>query len=53
MGWSHALDVAQHFFCGVVAAALKVPRNTLLVDGVAPVDLQGGVAAVYVDNFSF
>ena len=53
MGWSHALDIAQTVFTGVVSDALGIDRTQLLHGGVRPPEVDGGAPAVYVDNFMY
>ena len=53
MGWTHALDLAQHYFDDIVCKALSLRRSSLLHDGDPPSSAEAGVAAVYVDNFIY
>ena len=53
MGWTHALDLAQHYFEELVSTALKVPVEGFLRDGVVARDVGMGAPAVYVDNFLY
>ena len=50
-GWSHALNVCQEVFSGIVTRALDLPVSTFLSDTREPPPLDQGVVAVYVDNF--
>ena len=47
------MDVAHGLFSSIVSDALGVPRETLLVDGKKPADINEGIPIAYVDNFVF